>query len=58
MGIASLVATGRHEVLERIPNEIFNLWTDVLFEVRESLQLAKDAEDGLVKDMKDHVYVI
>lgn len=49
MGVASLVATGRHEVLERIPNEIFNLWTDVLFEVRESLQLAKDAEDGGLK---------
>ncbi|KAL4076110.1 ARM repeat-containing protein [Scleroderma citrinum] len=49
MGIASLVSTGRHEVLERIPNEIFNLWTDVLYEVRESLQLAKDAEDSGLK---------
>jgi len=58
MGIASLVATGRHEVLERIPNEIFNLWTDVLYEVQENLQLAKDAEDGLVKDMKDHVFAV
>lgn len=57
MGIASLVSTGRHEVLERIPNEIFNLWTDVLYEVRESLQSARDAEDGSVT-VKDRAYAI
>ncbi|KIJ20291.1 hypothetical protein PAXINDRAFT_166384 [Paxillus involutus ATCC 200175] len=46
LGIASLVSTGRHEVLERVPNEIFNLWTDVLYEVRESRKHTEDGEDG------------
>ncbi|KIL00584.1 hypothetical protein PAXRUDRAFT_821482 [Paxillus rubicundulus Ve08.2h10] len=46
LGIASLVSTGRHEVLERVPNEIFNLWTDVLYEVRESRKHVEDGEDG------------
>lgn len=48
LGIASLVSTGRPEVLERVPNEIFNLWTDVLFEVRESRSHTEDGEDGSV----------
>ncbi|KAN0097466.1 Armadillo-type fold [Tylopilus felleus] len=46
LGIASLVSTGRPEVLERVPNEIFNLWTDVLYEVRESRNHTEDGEDG------------
>ncbi|KIJ70097.1 hypothetical protein HYDPIDRAFT_178457 [Hydnomerulius pinastri MD-312] len=46
LGIASLVSTGRPEVLERVPNEIFNLWTDVLYEVRESRKHTEDGEDG------------
>ncbi|KAH0839916.1 ARM repeat-containing protein [Lanmaoa asiatica] len=46
LGIASLVSTGRPEVLERVPNEIFNLWTDVLYEVRESRDHTEDGEDG------------
>lgn len=45
LGIASLVSTGRPEVLDRLPNEIFNLWTDVFFEVKESKSLA-DNEDA------------
>lgn len=48
LGIASLVSTGRPEVLERVPNEIFNLWTDVLYEVRESRNHTEDGEDGPV----------
>jgi hypothetical protein len=36
MGIASLVSTGRPEVLQRLPIEIFNLWIDVFCEVREA----------------------
>lgn len=36
MGIASLVSTGRHEVLERLPTEICNLWLDVFGEIRET----------------------
>ncbi|KAF8557000.1 ARM repeat-containing protein [Imleria badia] len=46
LGIASLVSTGCPKVLERVPNEIFNLWTDVLYEVRESRNHAEDGEDG------------
>jgi len=46
LGIASLVSTGRPEVLGRVPNEIFNLWTDVLYEVRESRNHTEDGEDG------------
>ncbi|KAF9226602.1 ARM repeat-containing protein [Gyrodon lividus] len=46
LGIASLVSTGRHEVLERVPHEIFNLWTDVLYEVRESRKHTEDGEDS------------
>ncbi|KAI6047441.1 ARM repeat-containing protein [Pisolithus marmoratus] len=47
MGIAALVSTGRHEVLDRLPNEIFNLWTDVLYEIRESLRAEDGGDDGL-----------
>ena len=36
MGIASLVSTGRPEVLQRLPGEIFNLWLDVFGELREA----------------------
>lgn len=44
LGIASLVSTGRPEVLDRLPNEIFNLWTDVFFEVKESRSLAENED--------------
>lgn len=44
LGMASLVSTGRPEVLDRLPTEIFNLWTDVFFEVKESRKLAEDEE--------------
>ncbi|OAX44518.1 ARM repeat-containing protein [Rhizopogon vinicolor AM-OR11-026] len=46
LGMASLVSTGRPEVLDRLPTEIFNLWTDVFFEVKESRKLAASEEDG------------
>ncbi|KAG2154931.1 ARM repeat-containing protein [Suillus bovinus] len=46
LGIASLVSTGRPEVLDRLPNEIFNLWTDVFFEVKESRSLAENEDAG------------
>ncbi|KAI0347520.1 ARM repeat-containing protein [Trametopsis cervina] len=36
MGIACLVSTGKHEVLERLPTEICNLWLDVFGEIREA----------------------
>lgn len=43
MGIACLVSTGKHEVLERLPTEICNLWLDVFGEIRE----ATTADDEL-----------
>lgn len=36
LGIAALVATGRPEVLARLPTEIFNLWLDVFGEIKEA----------------------
>jgi len=45
LGMASLVSTGRPEVLDRLPTEIFNLWTDVFFEVKESRKLAENEEN-------------
>ena len=44
MGIAALVATGRPEVLERLPGEIFNLWLDVFGEIKEARNYA--SQDG------------
>jgi hypothetical protein len=40
MGIAALVSTGRSEVLQRLPGEIFNLWMDVFGELREAQEQA------------------
>ncbi|KZT71615.1 ARM repeat-containing protein [Daedalea quercina L-15889] len=36
MGIASLVSTGRQEVLDRLSSEICNLWLDVFGEIKET----------------------
>lgn len=49
MGIAALVSTGRNEVLDRLPNEIFNIWTDVLYEIKESLRTEDGDDDGGLK---------
>ena len=46
MGIAALVSTARPEVLDRLPTEIFNLWTDVFGELREELTLRADKENS------------
>lgn len=45
MGIASLVSTGRPEVLQRLPIEIFNLWIDVFYEIKEA-RLATENDDS------------
>ena len=45
MGIASLVSTGRHEVLDRLPTEICNLWLDVLCEIREAQRSAQSGDE-------------
>ncbi|TFY59275.1 hypothetical protein EVJ58_g5888 [Rhodofomes roseus] len=44
MGIASLVSTGRKEVLERLSSDVFNLWLDVFGEIKETEN--QDAEPG------------
>ena len=46
MGIASLVSTGRPEVLERLPVEIFNLWIDVFCEIKEARVVNEDDDES------------
>ncbi|CAE6405310.1 unnamed protein product [Rhizoctonia solani] len=41
MGIAALVSTGRHEIMDRLSTEILNMWMDVHGELKES-QVAMD----------------
>ncbi|KIP12739.1 hypothetical protein PHLGIDRAFT_97377 [Phlebiopsis gigantea 11061_1 CR5-6] len=45
MGMANLVSTGRHEVLDRLPTEICNMWLDVLGEIREG-QSSESGDDA------------
>ncbi|KAF8195734.1 armadillo-type protein [Mycena galopus ATCC 62051] len=45
MGIAALVSTGRPDVLARLPGDIFNIWTDVLLELKEAKEAAAASED-------------
>ncbi|KAJ6539488.1 armadillo-type protein [Mycena capillaripes] len=45
MGIAALVSTARPDVLERLPGDIFNIWTDVLLELKEAQTAAAAAVD-------------
>lgn len=35
MSLAALAATGRVDVLKRLPAEVYNLWLDVLYEIKE-----------------------
>jgi hypothetical protein len=46
MGIACLVSTGKHEVLDRFAFEIANIWLDVLGEIKE--QESQKGEDRCV----------
>ena len=47
MGMAALVSTARPDVLSRIPGDIFNMWTDVLLELKEAQgAVSNAAEDG------------
>lgn len=45
LGIASLLSTGRKEVLERLPTEIFNLWLDVFGEIKEAQNVSSDDDN-------------
>lgn len=42
MGVAALVSTGRPEVMERLPSEIFNIWLDVFGELKEVSEQKQD----------------
>lgn len=42
MGIASLVSTGRPEVLDRLSSEVCNLWLDVFSEIKEAHERAEE----------------
>ncbi|KAG6911227.1 hypothetical protein DXG01_003094 [Tephrocybe rancida] len=46
MGIAALVSTARPEVLKRLPVEIFNLWIDVFYEIKEALVVNYSDDDS------------
>lgn len=46
MGMAALVSTGRPEVLERIPGDVFNLWLDVFGEIKE-VQKTQSLHDNM-----------
>lgn len=43
MGVAALVSTAHPEVLRRLPVEIFNLWVDVFYEIKEA-QVVDDSD--------------
>ncbi|EKM80164.1 hypothetical protein AGABI1DRAFT_120195 [Agaricus bisporus var. burnettii JB137-S8] len=45
LGIASLLSTGRKEVLDRLPTEIFNLWLDVFGEIKEAQNVSSDDDN-------------
>ncbi|KAI0796611.1 ARM repeat-containing protein [Abortiporus biennis] len=47
MGIASLVSTGRPDVLDRLSTEICNMWLDVFGEIKEALERAKEEDEAL-----------
>ncbi|KAI0693596.1 ARM repeat-containing protein [Cytidiella melzeri] len=49
MGIASLVSTGKHCVLDRLPTEICNLWLDVFGEIRETVTATDDDADPVLR---------
>ncbi|KAF7332027.1 Importin N-terminal domain-containing protein [Mycena kentingensis (nom. inval.)] len=45
MGMAALVSTAKPDVLNRIPGDIFNMWTDVLSELKEAQVAASTVGD-------------
>jgi hypothetical protein len=45
LGVASLLSTGKKEVLERLPTEIFNLWLDVFGEIKEAQNVGSDSDN-------------
>lgn len=49
LGIASLVATARPQVLQRLPGEIFNIWLDVFGELKEAREYEERERDHQAK---------
>ncbi|KAI0081841.1 ARM repeat-containing protein [Panus rudis PR-1116 ss-1] len=47
MGVASLVSTGRPEVLARLSSEVLNLWLDVFGEIKEAHRQAEEGGETL-----------
>ena len=45
MGIACLASTGHQEVISRLPTETFDMWVDVLTEIKEAQDEAP--QDGV-----------
>ncbi|KAG6821587.1 hypothetical protein H0H93_000096 [Arthromyces matolae] len=45
MGVAALVSTAHPEVLKKLPVEIFNLWIDVFYEIKEAHVENSENED-------------
>lgn len=44
MAIGALVSTGQPEVLKHLAGDIFNLWLDVLGEMKEALEQSEDSK--------------
>ncbi|KAG6833896.1 hypothetical protein H0H87_007907 [Tephrocybe sp. NHM501043] len=42
MGVAAMVSTARPDVLKRLPVEIFNMWIDVFYEIKEANVVNED----------------
>ncbi|KAH9938596.1 ARM repeat-containing protein [Fomitopsis serialis] len=49
MGIASLISTGRQEVLGRLSSEVCNLWLDVFGEIKETESQAAEPDPTLTR---------
>ena len=54
MGIACLAATGRKEVLDRLPSEIFNMFLDCFGEIREAYSSNADSGSALYVSGRSH----
>lgn len=52
MAMGSLVSTGRPDVLKRLSGETFNLWLDVLGEMKEALTNSEHEKWALSMIMK------
>ncbi|KAG6903497.1 hypothetical protein C0995_005520 [Termitomyces sp. Mi166 len=54
MGVAALVSTAHPEVLKRLPIEIFNLWIDVFYEIKEAQVDESDDRSSASYNLRKH----